>query len=196
MNGHLPSDSEAVHGTRDWPHAPHHAPPHRLSDAGVYFVTARTRHQTHLFHTSERRDRFQQLLFDVFTEHSWHLEAWAVLSNQYHVIGHSPKGGARTLKPIIQKLHSLATKRLNTEDDAPNRTRLWQNYRETHLTYQHRYLAQLNDVHQNPRHHGLVLQSSQWPWCSAGAFKATASPSWVKPIASFPFDEIAAEDGD
>jgi hypothetical protein len=24
-------------------------------------------------------------------------------------------------------------------------------------------------VHQNPRHHGLVPQASQWPWCSAAA---------------------------
>jgi putative transposase len=192
MNSHLPSDQEALIGTRTWPHAP----PHRLSEAGVYFVTARTRHQAHLLHSPERRDWFQHLLFDVFAERSWQLEAWAVLSNHYHVIAHSPESGAITLKPIIQKLHSLATKRLNLEDTVANRIRLWQNYRETHLTYQHSYLARLNYVHQNPRHHGLVPQASQWPWCSAAAFKATASPAWVKTIARFPFDEIAAEDGD
>ena len=192
MDSHLPSDQEALLGTRSWPHAP----PHRLSEAGVYLITARTRHQAHLLHTPEWRDWFQQLLFDVFAERSWLLEAWAVLSNHYHVIAHSPESGADTLKTILQKLHSFATKRLNLEDAAPHRTRLWQNYRETHLTFQHSYLARLNYVHQNPRHHGLVPQASQWPWCSAAAFKATASPAWVKTIARFPFEEIAAEDGD
>ncbi len=90
----------------------------------------------------------------------------------------------------------LATKRLNLEDGTPGRTRLWQNYRETHLTYPQSYLARLNYVHQNPRHHELVPLASQWKWCSAAAFKREATPAWVKTIAGFPFDEIAAEDGE
>ena len=133
---------------------------------------------------------------DVFLEHSWQLEAWAVLSNHYHVVAHSPVGGADTLRVMLQKLHSLATKRLNQEDNTPGRTRLWQNYRETHLTFQRSYLARLNYVHQNPKHHGLVPLASHWRWCSAAAFKQAASPAWVKTIASFPFEEIAAEDGE
>ena len=188
----LPTDDECMKGTRDWPHAP----PHRLQNAGVYFVTARTREQKHWLHTPQRRDWFQELLLAVFRERGWVLEAWAVLSNHYHVVAHSPQGGAESLKPLLQKLHSLSTKRLNQEDGTPGRARLWQNYRETHLTYPESYLARLNYVHQNPKHHGLVLLASQWPWCSAASFKATASPAWVKTIASFQFDQIAAEDGE
>lgn len=188
----LPSAEESLKGTRDWPHAP----PHRLEEAGVYFVTARTRNQAHWLRTPERRDWFQDLLFAVFREQSWKLEAWAVLSNHYHVVAHSPGGSAETLGPLLQKLHSQTTKRLNAEDATPGRTRLWQNYRETHLTWQRSYLARLNYVHQNPRHHGLVALASQWPWCSAASFKAAASRAWVQTIASFAFDEIAAEDGE
>lgn len=187
----LPSDEDSIKGTRDWPHAP----PHRLEQAGVYFVTARTRDATHLFDTPERRDWLQELLLTGFEKTGWKLEAWAVLSNHYHVVAHSPSGSAETLGHLLQKLHSLSTKRLNQEDGTPGRTRLWQNYRETHLTYQRSYLARLNYVHQNPRHHGLVTLASQWPWCSAADFKATASPAWVQTIASFQFDKIAAEDG-
>ena len=157
MIPNLPTEEECLRGTRHWPHAP----PHRLSESGVYFVTARAREQKHLLHTTERRDWFEQMLFDAAHDAGWQLEAWAVLSNHYHLVAHSPPVGASTLAPMLQKLHSLATKRLNAEDGNPGRTRLWQNYRETHLTYPHSYLARLNYVHQNPRHHGLVRLASQ-----------------------------------
>jgi putative transposase len=188
----LPSSEESMKGTQDWPHAP----PHRLEQAGVYFVTARTTAQRHLLHTPERRSWFEQLLFDIFAEKGWQLEAWAVLSNHYHVVAHSPQGNAESLGPMLQRLHSQTTKRLNEEDRTPGRTRLWQNFRETHLTFQRSYLARLNYTHQNPKHHGLVPLASQWQWCSAAAFKRSATAAWVKTIASFAYDEIAAEDGE
>ncbi|HRJ08824.1 MAG TPA: hypothetical protein PK490_21855 [Prosthecobacter sp.] len=192
MNSELPSDETCLKGTRDWPHAP----PHRLAEAGVYFVTARTRGQAPLFHTPRRRDWFLALLLELFHSQGWRLEAWAVLSNHYHVVAHSPAGGACSLGPLLQKLHSLATKRLNTEDSTPGRGRLWQNFRETRLTYQESYLARLNYVHQNAKHHGLVTVASQWPWCSAAQFKAAATPAWVRTVAGFGFDEIAKADGE
>ena len=188
----LPTDDDCVKGTQDWPHAP----PHRLGEAGVYFVTARTAEQRHLLDTPARRDWFEQTLFDVFAEKDWRLEAWAVLSNHYHIVAHSPRGSGETLGPQLQKLHSLSTKRMNREDGTPGRTRLWQNFRETHLTFQRSYLARLNYVHQNPKHHGVVPVASQWKWCSAAAFKRAVTPAWLKTIASFKYDQIAAEDGE
>ena len=112
------------------------------------------------------------------------------------MVVHSPAGGAETLGPLLQKLHSLSTKRLNAEDGRPGRSRLWQNYRETHLTYPESYLARLNYVHQNPRHHGLVAAASDWRWCSAAEFKASVSRAWLRTVASFRFEQIAAEDGE
>jgi putative transposase len=188
----LPSDEDSALGTRDWPHAPQH----RLTEAGVYFVTARAAGRRHLFHTPARRDWFQETLFRLMEEKAWQLEAWAVLSNHYHLIGHSPDGTAETLGPLLQKLHSLATKEVNRLDGTPGRTRLWQNFRETHLTFQRSYLARLNYVHQNAAHHGLVKVGSEWPWCSAAAFKRAATPAWVKTIARIAYDEIAREDGE
>jgi len=191
MDG-LSPDGDAFEGARDWPHAP----PHRLGESGVYFVTARTRQARQLFDTPERRDWFQDLLFTLLRESGWTLEAWAVLSNHYHLVAHSPAEGAAGLGPAVQRLRSQATKRLNVEDGTPGRTRLWQNYRETQLTYQRSYLARLNYVHQNPRHHGLVPVASLWPWCSAAAFEAAVTPAWARTVASFSFDQIAREDGD
>ncbi len=192
MESQLPDDTTSLHGTRDWPHAP----PHRLADAGVYFVTARTRDQQPLLHSPDRRDWFQRTLFQLADEFGWRLEAWAVLSNHYHLVAHSPAGDATSLAPFLRKLHSLTTRYLNELDQTPGRSRLWHNYRETHLTLQRGYLARLSYVHQNAVHHGLVALPSHWPWCSAAAFKQMATPAWVKTIASFKFDQIAKNDGD
>ncbi len=192
---HLPSDEDSMKGTQDWPHAP----PHRLATAGVYFVTARTSSRQHLLSTEERRDWFQETLVDLIKHYGWRLEAWAVLSNHYHFIGHSPSrdnSAAASLTQVIRHLHSLSTREFNRLDQQTGRTRLWQNFRETHLTHQRSYLARLHYVHQNAVHHKLVTVGSHWKWCSAAAFKEAVSPAWVKTITSFHYDQIALEDED
>jgi putative transposase len=190
----IPTDDESTLGSRDWPHAP----PHRLAGAGIYFLTARTRQQQHLLATDSMKDWFQDKLLDLCGEFHWRLEAWAILSNHYHIVAHSPVSAecGTSLGPMIQKLHSLTTKELNQREQQPGRARLWQNYRETHLTFQHSYLARLHYMHQNAAHHGLVKMGSDWKWCSAAKFKAAVSPAWLKTISSFKYDQIAREDDD
>ena len=126
--------------------------------------------------------------------------AWFVVQEvvpaQYRAELEAAGRGTSKGRAMIRKLHSAATKELNIRDGTPGRTRLWQNYRETHLTHQHSYLARLHYVHQNAVHHGLVRVGSDWPWCSAGSFKRAVSPAWLKTITRFPFDEIAEKDGD
>jgi putative transposase len=191
----VPDDESSIHGTRDWPHAP----PHRLQGAGVYFVTARTRDAHHLLSSPEKRDVFQTTLFDLAKKYDWQLEAWAILSNHYHLIAHSPStsaGGASNLSTFLRHLHSTATREVNRMDGTPGVSRRWQNYRETHLTLPRGYLARLNYVHRNAVHHKLVALATDWPWCSAAAFKGAVTPAWLKTIASFRFDQIAIEDGE
>ena len=191
----LPSATDCALGTRHWPHAP----PHRLSLAGVYMVTARAAEQRHLLAEDEMKDWFQDALLSLADEFGWKLEAWAILSNHYHFIGHSPPtvdGAATSLGLMLRKLHSLATRELNRREEKPGRTRLWQNFRETHLTHQRSYLARLHYVHQNAVHHRLVPHGSDWKWCSAAVFKKAVSPAWLKTITSFQYDEIAVKDED
>ena len=159
----LPNDDDCRAGTQSWPHAP----PHRLATAGVYFVTSRAMNEKHLLHTPERRGWMQTTLLKLAKEFGWTLEAWAVLSNHFHIVAHSPDGDASSLPSFLRKLHSLATKECNRLDNTPGRTRLWHNYRETHLDLPHGYMARLNYVHQNAVHHRLVSKASEWPWCSA-----------------------------
>jgi hypothetical protein len=105
----LPDDEASIKGTRDWPHAP----PHRLQNAGVYFLTSRALGGRHLLQEPDMRDWFQDLLLALAADFGWKLEAWAILSNHYHLIGHSPVEGGQTLKKTITKLHSFATKERN-----------------------------------------------------------------------------------
>ena len=188
----LPSDDDARNGSRDWPHAP----PHRLADAGVYFVTARCAQQRHLLGTPERRDWFLLTLFALSEKYGWRLEAWAVLSNHYHLVAESPADGAESLGKFARHLHGTATHELNRLDRTPGRTRLWHNYRETHLTLPRGYFARLNYVHNNAAHHRLVAHGAQWKWCSAAAFESTVTPAWAKTVYSFKFDQIATADGE
>jgi putative transposase len=190
----LPNDDQCAKGTQHWPHAP----PHRLSQSGVYFLTARAAEARHLLADDAMKDWFQDKLFTLTNEFGWKLEAWAILSNHYHLIGHSPKGpdGAESLREMIRKLHSLTTQELNRRENQPGRTRLWQNFRETCLTHQRSYLARLHYVHQNAVHHKLVAVGSDYPWCSAAEFRKAVTPAWLKTITSFQYDEIATKDGD
>ncbi len=145
------------------------------------------------------KDWFQEKLFELCRDFGWRLEAWAILSNHYHFIGHSPAqsdGAATSLGVMIQKLHSLTTKELNHRENQSGRSRLWQNFRETQLTHQRSYLARLHYVHQNAVHHGLVRVGSDWKWCSAHAFKVAVTPAWLKTITSFKYDQIAVKDGE
>ena len=188
----LPSEEDCAKGTKDWPHAP----PHRLEAAGVYFLTARCAESRHLLADDDVKDWFQETLLDLALKSGWKLEAWAILSNHYHLIGHSPQSGGESLGAVVKKLHSLTTKELNRRSGNKGRTRLWQNFRETRLTHQQSYLARLHYVHQNAVHHKLVVVGSDWKWCSAAAFKKAVSPAWMKTIVSFSYDQIAEKDGD
>jgi len=190
----LPTLEQSAKGTRDWPHAP----PHRLGAAGVYLITARTAGQIHHFAKDSMKDWLEQTLFDIAEKCGWKLEAWAVLSNHYHFIAHvgEGEGNANSLRSGVTKLHSLATQELNRRDGTPGRTRLWQNFWDTHLTLQHGYLARLNYVHRNAVHHGIVHLATDYKWCSAREFKKAVTPAWLKTVASFQFTEIAAKDGD
>jgi putative transposase len=192
MEPAFPTDEESLEGTRDWPHAP----PHRLAGAGVYFLTARCLNQVHHFATPERRDFLQERLLTLAQRYGWRMEAWAVLSNHYHFVAHC--GGnaeAASLSPYMRHLHGDTARHVNKLDGMVGR-KLWHNFRDTHLTYQHSYLARLNYTHQNPVHHGLVPVANQWPWCSAAKFEQSVTPAWRETILSFKFDQIAKDDGE
>jgi len=172
----------------DWPHAP----VHRLDEQGTYFVTGGTYRKQRFFHTRDRLTLFQDMLLDVAQEFGWELQAWAVLANHYHLVAISPEH-ARSLKPMLAKLHATTARQLNRMDDAIGR-RVWYQYWDTQLTYERSYLARLNYVNQNPVHHGVAKVAEGYPWCSAAWFERTADPAFQKVVRSFNTDRLNVRD--
>ncbi len=174
-----------------WPHAP----THQLATSGTYFVTASTLYKAHHFRGADRLRVLHRGLLTVAQDFGWQLEAWAVFSNHYHFVAHSPSGqdGAISLSPMLKTLHVKTSGWLNKLDAMPER-QVWYNFRESRLTYQRSYLARLNYTHQNPVKHGLVPVANQYPWCSAAWFERTASAAQVKSIYRFKFDALQVPD--
>ncbi len=174
-----------------WPHAP----THQLAEGGTYFVTASTYKIEHHFRGADWLAVLQRGLLKLTAQFGWHLEAWAVFSNYYHFVAHSPRSAtdATSLMEMLTKLHSKTSIWVNRLDRTPDR-KVWFNFRETRLSYQRSYLARLNYVHQNPVKHGLVPVANQYPWCSAAWFERTASPAQVKCIYRFKTEQVRVDD--
>jgi putative transposase len=174
-----------------WPHAP----THRLSETGTYFVTAATYLKVHHFRGADRLRVLHRGLLNLTQEFGWQLEAWAVFSNHYHFVAHSPFGQttAGNLSEMLGKLHAKSAGWINRLDNAAGR-QVWHNYWDTRLTYLKSYLARLNYVHQNPVKHGLVPVANQYPWCSARWFERTASAAKVKNIYRFKIEGVRVSD--
>ena len=178
-------------GKIPWPHAPRH----QLSVRGTYFVTSGTYLKRHHFCGADRLRVLHRGLLTVARDFNWSWEAWAVFSNHYHFVGHSPgeEQDASSLSQMLGMLHTKTARWVNRLDQAPNR-QVWHNFWDTRLTYQKSYLARLNYVHQNPAKHGLVSVANQYPWCSARWFERTASAAQVKSIYRFKTDAVQVQD--
>jgi putative transposase len=174
-----------------WPHAPLH----QLSESGTFFVTAGTYRKQHYFRGRQRLEVLHRGLLKVAEQNNWQLEAWAVFSNHYHFVGHSPSGepDAKSLSIMLNKLHENTAIWINRLDKTPNR-QVWFNFRETKLTYEKSYLARLNYVHQNAVKHGIVKIANQYPWCSAGWFERTAGPAQMNMVYGFKTNAVRVYD--
>ena len=124
-----------------WPHAPEH----RLSVRGTYFVTASTYLRQHRFQGKARLAVLHRGLLKVAADFGWQLEAWAVFSNHYHFVGHSPADAesAENLSRMLGLLHEKTAKWVNRLDKQPGR-QVWFNFRDTKLSYEKSYLTRLN----------------------------------------------------
>ena len=174
----------------DWPHSP----PHRLGEGGAYMVTAATYKKLPLFQSRAHLSFLCDTLASLAARFGWRLHSWAVFPNHYHFIADcAPPASPKLLKKMIQQLHSLTAREVNTGDGQLGR-QVWFQYWDTHLTYPKSYYARLRYVHENAVHHRLVRVASAYPWCSAGWFEREADPAFRKTILSFPCDRVTVPD--
>ena len=113
----------------DWPHAP----VHRFSDGGIYFVTGATLYKQHFFRRPRSLDALQELLFETAREQAVSLQAWCLFSNHYHLVATAEEGAC--IKNLLTSLHVDSAKAMNRVEDRQGR-RIWYQFRETQLTYE------------------------------------------------------------
>jgi putative transposase len=174
-----------------WPHAP----THQLAVRGTYIVTGSTYKKAHFFRGAKRLRVLNRGLLTVAGQFGWQLEAWAVFSNHYHFVAHSPRDAldASGLSAMLSVLHVKTSTWFNNLDNQSGR-QVWINFWDARIKHQKSLLARLNYVHQNAVKHGLVPLAWQYPWCSAAWFERTASPAMVKAIYRFKTDKISVAD--
>lgn len=182
------SGDQSPHSKKPWPHAP----VHKMSEHGVYFVTAGTLHKGHFFHGAPQLDLLEFKLLSLAEKYHWQIEAWACFSNHYHLVcrGNPDSAG---LGKYLKHFHSDTARDLNRMDQQEGR-QVWHNFRDTKLTFETSYLARLNYVHQNAVRHGLVRVANQYRWCSATWFERVATPAQVQTIYGFKTDQVNVED--
>ncbi len=151
--------------------------------------------QTAFFRGADRLRVLHRGVLTVARDAGWALQAWAVFSNHYHFVAHSPLAddNAESLSTMLALLHEKTAKWVNKLDGSSGR-QVWHNFWDTKLTYEKSYLARLKYVHQNPVKHGLVSIASAYPWCSAGWFERTARAAQIKTVYSLKVDKIKVYD--
>lgn len=169
-----------------WPHAPSKL----VTEPGIYFVTAGTYHKAHFFNSRQKLDHLRTVIFDTCLEFDFQLQAWAIFSNHYHLIGISSED--TVVQRLTHKIHGVSARELNRLDNQVGR-RVWYQMRDTRLTYEKSYLARLNYVHNNPSKHGFG-PSLNYEFCSAHWFETHGDRAFAEAVNSFRYDELNIED--
>jgi putative transposase len=176
--------------TEHWPHAP----PHWLFANRAYMITAGTFGKAHFFGSSAEKDAVIDHLFDATRQARASLQAWAVLSNHYHIIvSFADTPESLDLRQWLRTLHIGIATTLNSMHSTPGR-RVMHQYWDTALTYEKSWMARLRYVNNNPVHHRVVTDATRYKWCSAGWFETNASTALVKSVARFRTDRINVPD--
>src|SRR5690606_2464905 len=126
---HDPAESQLGHSgdllRRCWPHAP----VHRLSEHGIYFITAGTYLKAQLFVGPERLTLLETTILTLAGKYGWQLEAWAVFTNHYHYVARGFPD-SRGIRLLISHTHTHTARELNRLDAQPGR-RVWYNFWDT-----------------------------------------------------------------
>jgi putative transposase len=181
------SCDESQH-SKAWPHAP----VHKITEQGVYIITAGTLYKQPFFNTDEKLSLLEGKLLELANKYEWQVEAWLVFPNHYHFV--APGGpNSANLRKLITHLHADTSRAVNQMDRTEGR-KVWFNFWDTKLTFETSYLARLNYVHQNAVKHSIVPVANQYRWCSAAWFERVATPAMVQTIYSFNTDEVQVQD--
>ena len=171
----------------DW----HHSPIHRFGDETTFFITGGTYLKRQYYRKREALDELQQILFTEARKHDCWLQAWALLSNHYHIVVQSEVG--ERIRQMLARFHSAAAIALNKRDGAPGR-QVWFQFWDKTLTFEGSWLARLKYTNENAVHHGIVRVATEYPWCSAAWFERETPRKFAEVVRGIKVDRVKVFD--
>jgi putative transposase len=149
---------------------PWHGPPHYVSDAALYLLSAACyEHRPIIGASPERLAGFEGELLHTTEALSQEIFAWIVLPNHYHLLVHAPD--INGLLRAIGQLHGRTSCRWNG-DEACRGRQVWHRAAETVMKSERHFWATLNYVFHNAVRHGYVAQWQDWPYSNATRYLA------------------------
>ena len=173
---------------RTWPHAPSRA----VREAGNWIITAATYQKVNLFREAQDLEMLYDAILAAAEEMGWTLEAWAVFSNHYHLVGTSPDKEDAPAE-LTAKIHRSTAAELNRRHETVGR-QVWFRSWPSRITFERSYLARIAYVHFNPVRHGLVRDPIHYPWCSARWFLENSSSAFYETITHMKIDSVGVYD--
>ena len=169
---------------RTWPHAPCK----RVSEPGIYIVTAATYEKEAYYSGEGRLQVLQNTLLSSAEATGWEMMAWAVFPNHYHFVALAPTS-PKAVQQLTRRVHAITARIINAEDEAPGR-QVWYRSWDTHLTFEKSVLTRLAYVHNNAAKHGFVEKPEDYKFCSARWFLDKGDPSFVQTVLGFKIDQL------
>jgi putative transposase len=138
-----------------------HTPAHLFRSDSFYIVTGSIYQKQAFIKSSERKSQWRDTFLKASELYHWHLIAWVVLDNHYHIIIKSPEQNANNLPKLIASLHKFTARQWNDEDGVSGR-KVWWNYWDTCIRSEIDFDTRLRYVFWNPVKHGLVSQPEEY----------------------------------
>jgi putative transposase len=158
-----------------------HTPAHLFRNDSIYMVTAVIYQRQNLIEKSNRKEQWQKAFFKACEIYQWHIIAWVVLNNHYHIMIRSPEQNATNLPKLIASLHKFTARQWNAEDRESGR-KVWWNYWDTCIRTEKDFENRLKYMFWNPVKHGLVLQPEEYKFSSYRNFME--KPSYLSSLGS------------
>jgi putative transposase len=147
--------------------APHN-PPHWFQANTIYMLTASIYKSKHVINSPKRKIFWRDSFFEAAKLYGWHIIAWVVLDNHYHVMVESPKK-ALNLSKFIASYHKFTAMQWNDEDNISGRN-VWWNYWDTCVRSEKDFNNRLQYIFWNPVKHGLVENPEDYPFSNYQEF--------------------------
>lgn len=143
-----------------------HSPAHAFVPDMHYFVTASIYNSRRLLKESQSKSKLLEYMVKTLNHNNWVLEDWVILENHYHIMVKC-RDNPEKLSKIFENIHKYSanwiSKNVRESDEA---IKIWHNYWDTCISYEHSYFARLNYIWMNPVKHGYVKHPEEWKFGS------------------------------